>query len=291
MKRTMRIKITNDTIISKLLIVIFLCVFNGLAADAVERHGKWVSEAKKVHRKFKGTAGTLAIFGDSLSSRAYVHPLAKSAPVYDDAKEQKAFTIVNNHIKLKELKKLGPDLGNGGNKKIEEVAQHIDKWLETIKPEICLFMYGSGELSTTSSSDYEKHLYECIKKIKASGCICILSTLPPNAHRDGKVIEFNRVIREAAVKHRLPLQDFNKEILSRRPKDWNGSLAKFGEGDEYEVETLIARDGKHPSNPSTIGPHVFKEDTLKKSGFALRNYLAIRDLAVIIDRVTKKKKK
>jgi hypothetical protein len=50
----------------------------------------------------------------------------------------------------------------------------------------------------------------------------------------------------------LPLLDYFGAILKRRPDDWDGSLAKFKEppGDEYQVPTLIARDGVHPSNPS-----------------------------------------
>ena len=53
----------------------------------------------------------------------------------------------------------------------------------------------------------------------------------------------------------MPLIDYQAEILKRRPDDWDGALPKFKDvpGSEYEVPTLIARDGVHPSIDAALG--------------------------------------
>jgi hypothetical protein len=50
---------------------------------------------------------------------------------------------------------------------------------------------------------------------------------------------------------KVPLIDYQAEILKRRPNDWDATLAKFKDSaaDVYQVPTLIAKDGVHPSNP------------------------------------------
>ena len=87
----------------------------------------------------------------------------------------------------------------------------------------------------------------------------------------------------------MPLIDFQAEILNRRPDDWDGAMPKFKDvkGSEYEVPTLIARDGVHPSFPKAHQD--YSADSLSKSGYALRNYLTVMAYADVVNRVLKKK--
>jgi hypothetical protein len=83
----------------------------------------------------------------------------------------------------------------------------------------------------------------------------------------------------------VPLIDYHAEVLKRRPDDWNGTLPQFKDvpGSEYEVPTLISRDGIHPSNPQAHRD--FSEEGLKSNGFLLRNYLTLLTYAEVVQRV------
>jgi hypothetical protein len=80
--------------------------------------------------------------------------------------------------------------------------------------------------------------------------------------------------------------DYHAEVLKRRPDDWDGSAARFKDvpGGEYEVPTLLSRDGVHPSNPQRYAGD-YSEEGLRSSGYVLRNYLTLMAYADVIRRV------
>jgi hypothetical protein len=82
------------------------------------------------------------------------------------------------------------------------------------------------------------------------------------------------------------LVDYFGAILERRPEDWDGTMAQFKAlpGDDYQVPTLIARDGLHPSNPSTWA-NDFSVVGLSRNGFTLRNHLTLGAYAEVIGAV------
>ena len=92
-------------------------------------------------------------------------------------------------------------------------------------------------------------------------------------------------MRRVARDKKVPLIDYHAEILKRRPKDWDGTLPKFKDvkGSEYEVPTLIARDGVHPSNPRKHQD--YSEESLRCNGYALRSYLTLLAYAEVIGKV------
>src|SRR5262249_50413990 len=94
-------------------------------------------------------------------------------------------------------------------------------------------------------------------------------------------------VRRVARKKKVPLIDYQAEVLKRRPDDWDGALPQFKDvpGSEYEVPTLIARDGVHPSNPKAHQD--FSADSLSKTDYALRNALTLRAYAEVIHLVLK----
>ena len=85
---------------------------------------------------------------------------------------------------------------------------------------------------------------------------------------------------------KVPVVDYSAAILERRPDDWDGSLPQFksGPGDEYQVDTLIARDGVHPSNPRQWVSD-YSQEGLRRNGYTLRNYLTLLAYAEVIANV------
>jgi hypothetical protein len=80
---------------------------------------------------------------------------------------------------------------------------------------------------------------------------------------------------------KVPLTDFHSEILKRRPDDWDGALNKFAGYEGYDVPTLLARDGVHPSNPKSCCDD-YSEQGLKCCGYTLRNYLVLMKYAEVL---------
>jgi hypothetical protein len=80
----------------------------------------------------------------------------------------------------------------------------------------------------------------------------------------------------------VPLVDYHSEIFARRTDDWDGAAEQYRDhpGDDYQVPTLIARDGVHPSNPE--GTLDFSEQSLQINGYALRSYLTLHVYADVI---------
>jgi hypothetical protein len=85
---------------------------------------------------------------------------------------------------------------------------------------------------------------------------------------------------------KVPLVEFFDEVLRRRPDDWDGTLKQFRDaaGDDYQVPTLISRDGVHPSNPRQYVAD-FSDEALNNNGYGLRNYLVLSAYSQIIEQV------
>jgi hypothetical protein len=125
-----------------------------------------------------------------------------------------------------------------------------------------------------------------LEKCLRNGTIPILTTMPPRNGHVEKSRQFADLTRQLAAELHVPLCDYFAAIVKRRPDDWNGALPQFkgAPGNEYEVPTLIARDGVHPSNPRAFA-NDFSEEGLKTSGFNLRNYVTLLAYADVIQRV------
>jgi hypothetical protein len=109
--------------------------------------------------------------------------------------------------------------------------------------------------------------------------------MPPRSGRLEKSRQFAEAARKVAREERVPLVDYFAAILERRPDDWDGALPQFRQtpGDEYQVPTLIARDGVHPSNPRQFND--ISDASLRHNGFALRNYVTLLAYAAVIENV------
>jgi len=81
-----------------------------------------------------------------------------------------------------------------------------------------------------------------------------------------------KVVRDLAAEKKIPLIDFYKEIMDRQPENF--------------AKTLLG-DQLHPSYPEGH-QNSFSEESLKLSGYTLRNYLTLKTFDQIYQNVLKK---
>jgi hypothetical protein len=163
---------------------------------------------------------------------------------------------------------------------------NVDKWLTKLNPEVVLIMFGSNDVGQMAVTEYEAKVREVVARCLSNGTIVILSTMPPRHGFEEKSRQFAEAARKVAREQKIPLVDYFGEILQRRPDDWDGALPKFKglSGDEYQVPTLIARDGVHPSNPKQFAGD-YSDEALRSNGYGLRNFLTLMTYAEVIEKV------
>ena len=271
---------------NRILQVIIVVLVLASAAQAEEA---WLAPMKQVHAKFTGTRGTFAQFGDSITvTMAYWSPLRYEHKNLD-ASGQKAFDLVNSYmVKNCWDKWKGPDFGSNGSMTIRWADENVDGWLKKLNPEVVLIMFGTNDLNQLKIDEYEAKTRGVVKRCLDNGSIVILSTIPPRSGRLDQSRQFSEVVKKIAGDMKVPLVDYFGECLKRRPDDWDGTLAKFNDGnrDVYQVPTLISKDGVHPSNPKKFSGD-YGEEGLRSNGFALRNYLTLISYADIIQKILK----
>jgi hypothetical protein len=258
-------------------------------ARAADDAKAWVEPMKKVHAKFKGTPGTFAQFGDSITvTMAYWAPL-QGAPKNMSPQAAKAHDLVKTYMKpqcWREWK--GPDFGSEGRMTIRWAHQNIDTWLKKHNPEVALIMFGTNDLTQVEPKEYEQKTREVVQKCLDNGTVVILMTIPPRHGIVEKSKQYAEIFKKVGQDMKVPVADYFGEIMKRRPDDWDGALPKFKDiKDVYQVPTLVSGDGVHPSNPQKFGD--LSDDSLKSNGYLLRGYLTLLAYADVIRDVLKSK--
>jgi lysophospholipase L1-like esterase len=249
---------------------------------------EWVAPMKQVHAHFTGTPGTLANFGDSITvTMAYWAPLRFGSKTWPKELGE-ALDVVRGHMKddcWAGWK--GPKFGSEGGMTIRWARDNVERWLKDHNPETAVIMFGTNDLGQMKVDEFEAKTGEVVERCLKNGTVVILTTLPPRSGMLDKSTKFAEAVRRVAKAKRVPLIDYQVEVLKRRPDDWDGSAAKFKgtPGGVYDVPTLISGDGVHPSNPKGTGD--YSEEHLRQNGYALRNYLTILAYADVIKRVLK----
>jgi len=248
-----------------------------------EGERSWVQAMRQVHARFKRAPGTLACFGDSITvTLAFWSPLphrAKELP----AEAVRAYELVKGYMNADCWAKWkGPEYGNAGSMTIRWAHQNVAAWLKKLNPEVAVILFGTNDLTELTLDEFERKTREVVKHCLENGTVAILTTLPPRSGMVDKSRRFAEVVRRIAKDTHVPLIDYQAEILARRPHDWDGSLAKFKDvpGDTYDVPTLIARDGVHPSNPKQY--QGYTPEAVRHNGYALRTYLTLLVYADVI---------
>jgi hypothetical protein len=267
-----------------------LAAWAGAAAAA--QPADWVEPMKQVHARFTGTRGTLALFGDSITvSLAFWAPLEGTPPGMSPAMTR-AHQLVKGYMKSECWRQWrGPAFGNEGRMTIRWAHENVGRWLKKLNPEAVVLMFGSNDVGDLGAPEYEQKTREVVRQCLTNGTIVLLTTMPPRSGRLEKSKQFAEIARKLAREEHLPMVDFYAAILARRPDDWDGALPQFKQtpGDEYQVPTLLARDGVHPSNPRQFSD--YSEASLRQNGFALRNYVTLLGYAEVVEKVLQAAKK
>jgi len=257
-----------------------------LPCAAADQSGDWIEPMKQVHARFTGNRGTFALFGDSITvSLAFWAPLEWEPKAMSPGMAH-AHQSVKGYMKPECWRQWrGPAFGNEGRTTIRWAHANVERWLQKLNPEVAVIMFGSNDVGELEVAEYEQKTREVVRRCLANGTVVLLTTLPPRSGRLDKAKQFAAAVRKVAGEERVPLVDYFAAILERRPDDWDGALPQFKQtpGDEYQVPTLIARDGVHPSNPRLFGD--FSDASLRHNGFALRNYVTLLAYAAVIENV------
>ncbi len=230
---------------------------------------RWARSMRAVHRRFQGRSGQVAQFGDSMTSSNdfWVPTASVSLAKYlsdDGLPRLPASGKRWRDVILGQTDK-GARFGNAEGWKIRDLLSVADTVLEDRQPEVALIMIGTADVSDGRlPRGFARDLDALVRKCLKAGCVPILNTIPPRRGRELPVLYVNKVIRDAALRLRVPLVDYYAQIVRRRPsKSWH--------------ETLIDSDG----SPSAGRIDDFRSANLKKSGQALRtwsNFLVYRQV-------------
>ena len=237
---------------------------------AVGKSDYWVGAMKAVHAGFRGDAGYVAQFGDSITySMAFWSPIGWDDPEgYLTGNDSLPKKPANRRWRdtLKGFRDKGPKHGSYSGWKVGNVLKVIDGILKQKRPGMAIIMLGTNDIAAGKVPEsYKPGLEEIVKKCLAAHCIPILNTIPPRRGRQDAVQAANTVVREVAQQYKVPLVDYYEACLKLRPgNSWDG--------------TVISDDGVHPTGGKN---NRYSEDNMKICGYALRNwvnFLAVREV-------------
>ena len=252
--------------------------------------GHWIGPMRKVHARFKGTPGTLAQYGDSITvTMAFLAPYGwgkKITAKNVTTEVAREIKVVESHGRLGDWKSWkGGQWGCAGSMKSTWLLANIDGWQKKMDPEASAIMFGTNDLGGGPwPPAYTENMAASIRRMLADGTVPMLTSIPPSAKAGHR--EYWLAALSIAHGLKVPLIDYYAEVMRRRPDDWNGKLKKFADQGfrGYGVPTLVAGDGIHPSNPKKW-TNDWSEDALNHNGFSLRNYMTIRMYAKVIEKV------
>ena len=229
----------------------------------------WVEPMKKVHVRFTGQRGTVAQIGDSITiTMAFFTPIRgeiKNLPKELEPAHQWIRSYVQGRCWAGWK---GAEWGNTGRMTSKWGAANIDGWLKKMNPEVALIMFGTNDLGAgPRPPEYDRNMRKIAQACIDNGTIPILYTIPPvanqlnNPKRTKYVETFVEAVRKVAAELKVPLIDFYREMVTRRPKS-------FG---------VLLGDNVHPSYPKQY-QRDYSDEALKNSGYTLRNYLTLKKL-------------
>jgi hypothetical protein len=146
----------------------------------------------------------------------------------------------------------------------------LARLLEAYKPQGVVLMIGTNDVSAGRPvAAYRADLQRAVDLVLGQGAVCILSTVPPHPGRPDLAKAYNEAVREVARSRELPLIDYEREILKRRPDDWNGTLLQ-----KNDVHPTTGQGGATPASEPTA-------ENLRNSGYLLRGWLSVRKIGEV----------
>ena len=154
----------------------------------------------------------------------------------------------------------------GGKNGMPSLGSLIEKY----RPQVVVLMLGTNDASAGRDvAAYRADMEKAVDLMLGRGVVVILSTIPPHPGREALARSYNEELRSLARARKLPLIDYEREILKRRPDDWDGTL--LGKGD---VHPTADRAGVTPTSTPTA-------ENLRESGYLLRGWLSVRKIAEV----------
>ncbi len=146
----------------------------------------------------------------------------------------------------------------------------LQAMLDSYRPELVVLMVGTNDATAGRAVEaYKADVEAAVDLILEQGAICILSTIPPHPGEPQLAKSNNEALRALAKARGLPLIDYEREILARRPNDWDGTL--MGKGD---VHPSVGRPGASPTSAPTAA-------NLHECGYLLRSWLSVRKITEV----------
>lgn len=266
-----------------------LCLLSlaGISGDEIPIPEQWdyVASMKKIAAKFKGRPGVVLHIGDSIT---YANPYGQWAR-YGKGKTADDIAILKwmhcgardetdgwwlaafdhpaggrSYTACSAIR--ADEMLRGGKRGLPSLAELLDKY----GPQVVVLMLGTNDATARRPVEaYRRDMERAVETILSRGVICILSTIPPHPQRLKLTRTYNKVLREIAKSKRLPLIDYEREILKRRPNDWNG--------------TLLVRNDPHPTarRGSIKASSAPTAENLRNSGYLLRGWLSVKKIAEV----------
>jgi hypothetical protein len=142
--------------------------------------------------------------------------------------------------------------------------------IEKYRPQVVVLMLGTNDATAGRSvAAYRADIEKALDLMLGRGVVVILSTIPPHPGRQALAQSYNEALRSLARSRKLPLIDYEREVLTRRPDDWDGTLLDNG-----DVHPTAERAGVKPTSAPTA-------ENLRESGYLLRGWLSVRKIAEV----------
>jgi len=151
---------------------------------------------------------------------------------------------------------------DGGKRGLPALAKMLDEY----RPRMVTIECGIYDVEDgITLDDYRNNMTKAIDLILDHGAIPILNTIPPFKAQFARTQQFNVALRVLAKERGVPVIDLEREIMTRRPDDWFGTLMK-------RIHLTAGESGASPSAEPT-------PENLRKSGYLLRGWLTVRKIA------------
>ena len=142
-----------------------------------------------------------------------------------------------------------------------------------------VLMLGTNDASASRTVDaFRADMEKAVDLILERG---VSASSPPSRRTLGKpelAKHYNEALRQTGEGTHLPLIDYEKEILKRRPDDWNGTLLQ--KNDVHPTAEPGRRDGQLGADRREP----------RNSGYLLRGWLSVQKIAEVKKKVLDDKK-
>jgi hypothetical protein len=262
------------------------CAGDENAAGPLPEKWDYVAPMKKVAAKFRGAEGVVLHVGGSMTIANPYGTWARSGKGKTDDDnailkwmhtEKKDRTdgwwlcrteVVPYRAHTAESGLKSAMLFDGGKRGLPT----LEKMLDDYRPRVVTIECGIYDIEDgVALDDYRNDMGKALDLILARGAIPVLNTVPPFKAQLDRTRQFNEALRKLARDRGTPVIDLEREVLTRRPDDWFGTLMK-------RIHLTAGEAGGSPGAEPT-------PENLRKSGYQLRGWLTVRKVAEIKRRV------